>query len=465
MFSSISFKYLSTSDHVSSVSTTADCPSACVVNSYSVQMSQARLSGLGIAELFGNKSGELRERQLRALEMRHRIEDSHLSTTIENLEDIMIRLAQLQDFIFFSVLDQKASILGLTERAVSVFIRLTVKDISENGGVFFSNFKSAFFRKLQPKLSYLLSNIRSTLSSLVFFKDVQLEATNGGVKLDWFLQVANESLQRFSTLNNLFETFSKYFWSKSAYLPKFPIGICHNDEQVILERVGKLCKLFQAILENIENSILSGNSTLEWTKLVDSSEIDQTVTMLTDFESCSQDYEKFIVDSDIWMKSLESRLNFKNFSFDLGKEQYLLLFSKSREWLDKLKTNYSRNLISKINLVDYLHSDVMTAMTKDVENVIEDIVQHVVSPIQDAMFALNPVIVENFNRFIAILTRLSNFTANNEEIEDFARSLQIWQKPLPNLEVPGVSSRFVCFKLNNIILILINFNNILQKQQ
>ena len=81
---------------------------------------------------------------------------------------------------------------------------------------------------------------------------------------------------------------------------------------------------------------------------------------------------------------------------------------------------------------------VQVGMMQQVETTIEDISQLLIGPIQSTLSLTQQRVTDSYVTLLQYVTRLNNLSTTDAEVNSYARGLQIWRKPLPNLELPQV---------------------------
>ena len=94
--------------------------------------------------------------------------------------------------------------------------------------------------------------------------------------------------------------------------------------------------------------------------------------------------------------------------------------------------------MTKIQLAKTVLGDRMLTVGQNGDNAVNDVNEQIIAPLETLIADIEDRIVTAYTQLLAFLTELYAITGNNAAVETFARSLQIWRKPLPNLELPNV---------------------------
>jgi len=80
----------------------------------------------------------------------------------------------------------------------------------------------------------------------------------------------------------------------------------------------------------------------------------------------------------------------------------------------------------------------MLTVEQNGDTAVNDVSDQIIAPIVTLISDVEDRIVAAYTQLLAFLTEFYIDTGNNLAVETFARSLQIWRKPVPNLELPNV---------------------------
>lgn len=409
------------------MSSSAVCPPACSVNSFGVGLSQSQLSGLDIDELLSNKTEELQEHYVRALEIRHRVDEGIMTATITSMESLISNHNNLKDYIYFAVLDLATSIPRHIDTALQSISQLVFSDIVTGGSVLLSKFETAYLVNVKPRESYLGESLTSLHARLSLSKDL-LKDLQDDVDSSWYAQIFHETVSDLVEFHNILTIHARNANTTDDYRPKiFTFPPCETYQSLIMASIPNLTILFENFTDVRNDSKICDT-------IID--EVDEMLMYLSNLSVCNFKYSSFLQEFRGWLGSL--KFDFKEFSVAINSEEVLNLFMHNSDWLTALKRNYSQNAISKLTLDDRLLSGTSLDMKQKIDKVIQDINQQVVAPLQNKISTTEEDIVVMYVNFLANLVTLENYTLGSE-VEEYARSLKIWRKPNPDLEVPQVS--------------------------
>lgn len=178
--------------------------------------------------------------------------------------------------------------------------------------------------------------------------------------------------------------------------------------------------------------------TNEWTSLVDEASLNGLIATIGDVITCSSQLETTMNGLNNWVTSQGlSNVNLRNVSLSINPQSTLITINFVKEWLEQLKSNYSLSIITKKQLAQSFSGEEVAGALRNISNIVLDITQNVLSPMQDNVFAAENLIKSNYQNFLFQCQKLRNITMN-AKVEDKARSLVVWRKPLANLELPEV---------------------------
>lgn len=431
--------FISLSEPSQNISSSAVCPTACESNSFGLGLSQSQLSGLSISTLLGNNIEDLSRRYIKALEIRHRIDEDIMTTTVKQMEALISSHVKLKEYIYFAVLDRGTSIPRHIEGALDRITVLVRDDIVRGGGDVLSKFETVYRTDLKPRESYFGENVRTLHAKLSLTKDILRDLSVGQYDLgyEWYSDVVNDTLQRLGDIARVLQTYRQNTdGHMDAYMPKvFEVAPCKTYLDAI---VGN------AVLLSIQLRTLTQSKSFEKTFPCDTcanivlGRIDTMLLFLSNFSNCNSEYSNFLLDFRRWLGLVT--FDFKEFSNSINSESVLNMFMHNEDWLSTLKKNYSRNSITKLKLAEQLTSDTSEKMSQLISNVVQDISQHIVVPLQNKITSTEESIAVMYITFLEYCVRLADYT-HNRDVEKYARSLDIWRKPTPNLEVPEVKER------------------------
>lgn len=407
------------------ISSSAVCPTACNMNSFTVGLSQSQLSGLDIDALLGNGTEDLRRHYVRALEVRHRIDEEVMTTTIKDMELLIRRHDRLKDYIYFAVLDRGTSNPRHIEMALKSISRLVLHDVVRGGGLLLADFETAYLVNVKPRESYLAQSSTSLHAALSLSKDLFKDCQDG-VNSTWYAQTFRVAVSKLAEFLRVLSVHVHSTDTTGKYLPKiFTHPSCQLCRNSMMGSIPNLTLLFENFTGS-ENETVCG----PFDKII--GEIDSMLMLLSNFSLCYSKYGNFLTEFRRWLDSLT--FDFKEFSNSVNSEQVLNLFMHFDDWLTTLNRNYSQNSISKLLLAERLLSETSVEMSQSIDAVIQDISQQIVVPLQNKITATEEAIVSMYVSFLTYLVKLANYTLNGE-VERYARSLKFWRKPKPDLEV------------------------------
>jgi len=432
-FIQVCFLFSETSQNISS---SAVCPTACNVNSFTLGLSQSQLSGLSINDILGNKTEDLSQRYIQALEIRNRVDEDTMTTTIIQMEYVISSHVKLQSYIYFAVLDRGTSIPRHIEAALEDITELVLNDIVNGGGALLSRFETAYLMDLKPRESYLEEITTRLHAKLSLTKDL-LKGLSVGIynpSDKWYFTVVVETLELLKDFSRVLTTYTTNTASSTTDLmPKlFEVEPCKSYLDSIIGNDFLL--IIQLRVLTIKGSF-DGVFPCDTCVTVALSRMEDLLLYLSNFSNCHSVYSDFLVDFRRWLGSVSFDL--REFSNSINSEQVLNMFLHNEYWLTTLKTNYSKNAIMKLDLAKQLNSERSATLSQDITNVVQDISQQIVVPLQNKITSTEDSIAVMYLTFLEYCVKLSNYTMNSE-VERYARSLQMWRKPIPELEIPEV---------------------------
>lgn len=355
-----------------------------------------------------------------------------MTATIKDMESIIKRHDRLKDYIYFAVLDRGTSIPRHIEMALETISRLVLDDIVRGGGLLLANFETAYLVNVKPRESYLGQSSTSLHAKLSLSKDLFRDLHNS-VNSPWYAQTFRVTVSELVEFLRLLSVHVHSTNTTGNYLPQiFTHPPCKTYRNSIIASIPNLTSLFDNYI-GYENETVRG----PFDQVI--GEIDGMLMLLSNFSLCNSKYGNFLLEFRRWIDSL--KFDFKEYSNSINSEQVLNLFMRIDDWLTELKRNYSQNSISKLLLAERLLSDTNVEMSQNIDEVIQDISQRIVVPLQNKITDTEESIVFMYVSFLSYLVELANYTLSSD-VEDYARSLKFWRKPKPDLEVLEVSSTF-----------------------
>lgn len=364
-----------------------------------------------------------------------------MTTTVKQMESLINSHVKLKDYIYFTVLDRGTSIPRHTEAALERISQLVLDDIVRGGGAVLSKFEAAYLVDLKPRESYLGASVQTLHAKLSLTKDILKDLSVEGdydSEEKWYSGVLNETIQQFMDFTHVLGT---YTWNTIntavGYTPKlFQSAPCKTYLDAILgDGVLLVIRLRMLMKDGRLKDIFPCDSCT--TIVVD--KIDDMLLFLSNFSRCNSEYSGFLLDFRRWLGDVS--FDFKEFSNSINSEQVLNMFIRNEDWLSTLKNNYTKNSITKLRLAEQLTSARSETLSQNISNVVEDISQQIVGPLQNKITSIEENIAVMYLTFLEYFVKLSDYT-QNPDVEKYARSLQIWRKPAPNLEVPEVRSKW-----------------------
>jgi hypothetical protein len=111
-----------------------------------------------------------------------------------------------------------------------------------------------------------------------------------------------------------------------------------------------------------------------------------------------------------------------------------------------LCAQYNSFEVTKLYLSTVVLGDWMTQIKQNGDSSVNDMHQQMVAPLETLITHVNDAVVTTYTKLLSFLTELHDFTGNSS-IEALARSMKIWRKPVPNLELPKVIKSDVMAKV------------------
>ena len=162
------------------------------------------------------------------------------------------------------------------------------------------------------------------------------------------------------------------------------------------------------------------------------------MSAIVEVTSCTSQLETTTNNLNDWVMSEGfSSINIRNVSLSINPQSTLITINFVKQWLEQLKSNYSLSTITKRQLALSLSGDEVAGALRNISNIVLDVTQNILSPIQDNIFAAENLLKSNYQNFLFQCQKLYNITMNTK-IEEKARSLIVWRKPQANLELPEV---------------------------
>ena len=437
-----------------------ECPSACTINSFSVQLSQSKLSGLRISEVLGNKSDQVQVKYLKALEMSHRIDAREFGNVVLNLEVTGKNLLKLRDYIYFSIIQFETSTVKHIEVAIQTLIKLVIDDIKSGGLEMLSESDQVYYQDFQPKLSYLLASMRSVYDMLAFYKDVQFEAISNThkteAKVKWYKQVANDTYLKLVFLNETSTIFSRersgQTKSSTVCQPlsggeKFALTLgkvdCNCLYGLLEERIQMILEEFERVIEILQEDDDPFSS---WSKQVQVGTINDMLELLRETSRCKSRYEQVSNEVENWLKSESIFPEMKNYTTELVSQNMLITFNEIQAWINDLKNSYLSSKLTLANLAENVTNESLESQMRKINTIINEITQRVVVPILETMTNTEQSIVKLYQDYLQNLVRLDN-SSEFTNFEMHAKKLKIWRKPTVNLEMPEVVLNNTCLRI------------------
>lgn len=420
-----------------SLSESNDCPLACSTNTYAVELSQSQLSYLNMADLIGNDNADVTSHYTAAMEMQHRVTDSYMVDTIRQFNDVIDNQQQMSDYIYFTVIDQGTSEPAHVETAVQAILQLATIDIVQGGGSMFASFKVAYEQNIEPALSYVYKSAEESYSALGIVKGVLAFNQIQPEKIPWYTQIFNATISALSDFDNSLLWFQNDFINSSVVQNYMNTNIFSN---CVLDMNAVDIQVLSQTLENVMSKMLNftNHSTLLSSFLMlskPSTDMQVAINALIGFIQCTKQYGLFLIEVQAWINSLD--FTCKNFSNSINGAEMLLLFGDYESWFQSLLNSYSQNTISKSELASQICSPKQLDLMEQVAATVSDIDQLIVVPVEAAMNGVQQKITDAYVRMLQYITRFDYFISS-PVIDTYARSLQIWRKPVPNLESPEV---------------------------
>lgn len=190
----------------------SQCPIPCLLNSYTIQITQIGLSGLDISDLLNNRSTDVERKYLSALNLRHRV-GNDMTNLYQLFEDFLSKLNEFKDHVYFSILDSESSTLYHVQSAIIALFQMSVDDIKIAGMELISDLGQNYAKLGSSRAMYLGEYLKESQSRLAYYKDLSREANTSTVKNStsndrwWHLTSVNMTLTSLTDLGNILSTY------------------------------------------------------------------------------------------------------------------------------------------------------------------------------------------------------------------------------------------------------------------
>lgn len=344
------------------------------------------MPGLDISKLYGDKVDDIEARYLKALEVRHRVDDSLITAVLSQLQAAIDATVLLKDYVYFGALDPATSFPVHVQTAVLHSRQVIGADVLATGTEVLERFQGEYDANMKPSVSYLIADVRSLFALLSLIRDVLkgIEAAAAGSAggpppppTAWYEEVVNETRTALTRMSNTLTVFQPMVQPNNSYLPKmFEDSACGAAMDFLTVRTAELVDEFTDFSSSSSSSgrLFSGPDSTTAGRLI--AEIGPALDALDTVDYCTRQYQTVLADLDSWLE----RLDFSDTNFTETKvDEILLMFTDVVKWLEGLRDNYSTNAIRKLELATSLIGDSSVSALQRINNVILEIVQQVQS--------------------------------------------------------------------------------------
>jgi len=375
---------------------------------------------------------------LTAVEMRHRVTEDIMVSTIQQIADIIDRQKQLKDYIYFTILDRGTSIPGHVESAVKSMQDLAMYDIVASGGDILGKFQKTYTEQLHPLLNYLSNVVERAYIHLGMAEEICLNIQKSGKleKLAWYVHIFN------TTAASLEEFSEALIW----YRDDIQVAVSHDYMPNILAVGNCINGLKLSALKSLSSRISQTSTEIQALHAAKKSpqsaitdllllEIQTRIDSMIAFTKCTDQYGIFITQYQAWLDTVT--FSAKNYSRAVNAENVLVQFNDDEVWMTSLLDLYSTNNLTKQDLIREMRSGTQVKMMHHIDQVLLNINQAIIGPIQSTISLMEQQLEDTYLKVLRFVVRLYRYTQNNE-LNQYARSFQMWRGPLSNLELPQV---------------------------
>ena len=149
--------------------------------------------------------------------------------------------------------------------------------------------------------------------------------------------------------------------------------------------------------------------------------------------SCLTDYNGFLIELNAWLETLPDLLDTQlTDSYDSGYIETAL--QAGVQYVRSVMEAYTLSTMTKLELAEAVGNDTMQENLKAITSLYDYIDGNVVASAQSSVQKLMVSTTETYLTALEYAGRLQTHFDGNTEVAEGARSMKIWQQPVPNID-------------------------------
>ena len=396
---------------------TQSCPPACSSITYAVSLSQLQLS---VASVNINTT-ELQARYLDAIDLASRVSPADMNFYVGQLLQIDEMVVVLQSELNLGIVDPQTSTFQRLYEAVNGFATDMQKDV--NG---FSKLLLVYQMVYNHMLSFFVKSFDGRLSDfIVVLAKLSLYAIE--VSPNVFLLESKTKAE----VRNFVDAYNGFEQNLTAILNN--LNVTFTLDTITDTNVGGVsCSQATGNFNSsVYNLFSTGNDSL-----IEQSATDQLLGNATAFINCVKQYGSFLATARAWVDRVTLNVTASPPNVIRNLPQLVIMWPTT--------ALFAANQMSKVDLAANISDAFVTGQTSlaTIQSAVQSAGDSFNATAQSSLTSISASI----QQLVAYTSILSQFNPNDDKITTFARNLNVWMNPQPQISSSqvGVNNRLRC---------------------